>query len=394
MARLLSTVSTRNRHVTWAFPEASAGIGPRRLYWPPLPDLLMSQAYFSSGLSRPRRDALRAGARLLAAGAGLATGCVGAAQAAPDPAVAHAALSGNDLLQAVQVADGVHVLPGAVAQPDAGNAGRVGNLGFVVGRTGVAVIDTGSSRARAGELLAAIREVTDLPLRAVLLTHPAQEFLFGAGLFIDQGVPVLAHPATPGLMARRCQHCLDTLTHELGAARMAGTRLALPAPMSLPAAPLDLGGRRLQILIGPPGTVPGNLMVHDDATGVRFAGALLSIGRIPGLQDTRPADWQQALEALTAPDVEAVVPAYGPVAWRAPRAGQTSLVAASAALGGYFTDLEAQARGLYAAATPLAELADRAALPRYRDWNGYPATHLHNIFYRYLQLEAEDLSSH
>jgi glyoxylase-like metal-dependent hydrolase (beta-lactamase superfamily II) len=150
----------------------------------------------------------------------------------------------------------------------------------------------------------------------------------------------------------------------------------------------------LHILVGPAGTVPGNLMVHDEATGVLFAGALLSVGRIPGVQDTRPADWQQALEALAAPDVDAVVPAYGPVAWPVPRPGQTGLGPARAALAGYFTDLEAQARALYAAATPLAELADRAALPRYRDWNGYPATHLHNIFYRYLQLEAEDLSSH
>jgi glyoxylase-like metal-dependent hydrolase (beta-lactamase superfamily II) len=297
------------------------------------------------------------------------------------------------LLAAVPVADGVHVFPGGSGPPDRENAGRVGNLGFVVGRRGVAVIDTGSSVARAQELLDAIRRVTDRPVQVALITHPAQEFLFGAGLFADLGVPVLSHPATPRLMAQRCEHCLETLTGDLGAARMAGTRLSLPTPLALPPRAIDLGGRKLLIEPGPEGSVPGNLTILDDATGVLFTGALLSVRRVPGVQDTRPDDWIRALARLNDAAVRVAVPAYGAVAWRQPTGSQLEIAAAVTQLCGYLRDLEAQVRTLYAAAIPLAELGRHAELDRYRDWNGYPANHLHNIFYRYLQLEAEDLSS-
>ncbi|MDE3012125.1 MAG: MBL fold metallo-hydrolase [Pseudomonadota bacterium] len=332
-----------------------------------------------------RRHALGTLAR--AAALGVVPGWCRAVQAAPD---ASAALRDD---RAIEIAPGVHVLAGANAAPDAHNAGRVGNLGFVVGTTGVALIDTGSSRARAGELLAAVRRVTELPLKCVVITHPAQEFLFGAGLFLDQGVPVRAHPQTPVLMRQRCQHCLDTLEQDLGRERMAGTRLALPEALALPPPAIDLGGRRLLVTAGPAGTVPGNLTVLDESSGVLFTGALLSIARIPGVQDTRPADWQAALQVLEQATVRLAVPAYGPVAARQPAPGQVDLDAARQALAGYFGALEAQARRLYAQAVPLDALERQALLPDYRNWNGYPATHVHNIFYRYLQLEAEDLAS-
>lgn len=339
------------------------------------------------GATRARRHVLLA--LLDAAALALAPAAAGADVPTGSPLRPSAPLAGLQRLAA-----GVYVMAGANAAPARANGGAVGNLGFVVGSEAIAVIDTGSSRARALELLAAIRTVSQLPLRVVLITHPAQEFLFGAGLFIDLGVPVRADPLTPKLMAARCQHCLDTLNQDLGQERMAGTRLALPEPLALPAAAIDLGGRRLQLEPGPKGTVPGNLTVLDETSGVLFTGALLSVDRIPGVQDARPADWRQALRRLDDPAVRMAVPAYGAVAARQPGPGQVGLAAASAALAGYFEALEAQAQTLYARATPLAELADQALLPAYADWNGYPATHVHNIFYRYLQLEAEDLASH
>lgn len=312
------------------------------------------------------------------------------------PAAAATAVGGPAVrpLEAVELAPGAFVLPGFNAVPDAANLGRVGNLGFVVGRDAIAIVDTGSSHARAAEQLAAIRRVSRLPIRCAVITHPAQEFLFGTGFYTEHGIPVLAHPLTPRFMSQRCEHCLATLDHDVGPRRMAGTRLVLPRALDLPPAPVDLGGRELQLSAGPAGTVPGNLMVMDGRSGVLFTGALLSVRRIPGLQDTSPQAWTAALAALDDPAVRIAVPAWGPVAARQPPAGQATIDQAKAELSGYFAALEAQARQLYDQQVPLAELGEHAALPRFQGWNGYPATHVHNIFYRYLQLEAEDLASH
>ena len=168
-------------------------------------------------------------------------------------------------LQAQRLADGVYVLPGDTAAPDRHNQGRVGNLGFLIGRDGVVVIDTGSSRARALELMTAIRQVTHKHPKVVLISHPAQEFLFGNAAFIDRGAKVYAQAQTPRLMAERCDHCLETLRGDLGAARMAGTRLILPEPLDFVPGPVVLAGRRLTVTEGPPGAVPGNLLIRDDA---------------------------------------------------------------------------------------------------------------------------------
>ena len=291
------------------------------------------------------------------------------------------------------LAAGVYAFPGANEPPDAANQGRVGNLGFLIGSDGVVVIDTGSSRARGEELIAAIRSVTALPIRVVLVSHPAQEFLFGAAAFAEEGIPILAAAETPQLIVQRCEHCLDTLTQDLGAARMAGTRLIAPQVLDLSRPQLTLAGRELEISAGPAGTVPGNLLIRDRASGVVFAGALLSVKRVPAVQDTHPLAWGAALSILDDPRVSAVVPAYGPVAWRQIEAGRCDLHTAVTAMRSYLQDLEAQTRELYGAGVPLAELGAQADLPAYRDWNSYQANHLHNIFYRYLQLEAEDLAS-
>src|SRR6476646_6040824 len=88
-------------------------------------------------------------------------GCVAlAARAAEPPAAAP-----------IELAAGVYMLPGSDGEPDATNLGRVGNAGFVVGRSGVLAIDAGTSYLHGKALLAAIRSVTEQPVRLVLITH-------------------------------------------------------------------------------------------------------------------------------------------------------------------------------------------------------------------------------
>ena len=77
----------------------------------------------------------------------------------------------------------------AVAVPGSG-AGS--NAGFVIGDDGVVVIDTFQSAAAAAQLLAAIRERTQLPIRFVVNTHYHLDHVTGNGVFHDAGAQIVA----------------------------------------------------------------------------------------------------------------------------------------------------------------------------------------------------------
>ena len=126
------------------------------------------------------------------------------------------------------MADGVWVLPGAEGDIGPANRGRIGNAGFIVGPTGVLMIDSGVSLRHGLALRVAVARVTSLPIRALVLTHVRQEFLFGALAFQREGVPVLMHRQAAGLMAVRCERCLRNLKESLGEDEMAGTALVKP----------------------------------------------------------------------------------------------------------------------------------------------------------------------
>lgn len=283
------------------------------------------------------------------------------------------------LADAVRVAPGVHVLPGTPGDPQLANLGRTGNCGFIVGATGVVVVDTGVSRAHGEALLAEIRRVTSLPVVLVINTHAVQEFLFGNAAF--EPAPALAHPATVELMQSRCSHCLDNLRQQLGEAVMEGTRLVLPERTVSATTTLHTGGRRVRVIHLGWAATPGDLLVLDETTGTLFTGSVASQDQIPLLRDGRLADWITALDAVAALAAQQIVPGHGPV----PAPGAVS------ATRDYLLQLDREVRRLYNGGASLLDTLERAELPAFAHWAGYATVHRKNVQQLYLALELEDL---
>lgn len=296
-------------------------------------------------------------------------------------ALAWPAVAAADPPAVTTVAEGVHAFVGADGDIDPANRGRIGNSGFLVGDDGIVVIDTGVSDRHGRDLLAAIRRVSALPIRLVILTHAVQEFLYGTTAFVDAGAEVLAHAESAKLMHARCAHCLENLRLILGEDEMAGTRLVFPTRLVEATTELRVAGRDLRLIHPGWAATPGDLMVLDRATGVLFAGTVVVNGRIPELRDGRLGPWLEALDALGAEPVSRIVPGYGPPI--AP--------VAAARTGEYLRGLDAVVRDLYAANVGLMDAVDRAVLPAFEGWSGYATVHRKNALTRYLQLETEDL---
>jgi len=292
------------------------------------------------------------------------------------------AVHGQDTLQPQKVAPGVYAFIGEAGDISVANRGFVGNSGFIVGRSGVVVIDTGSSYRHGRRMLEAIARTTDKPVQLVILTHAVQEFLFGSAAFDEIGIPILAHRETAKLMQARCDHCLARLKAVLGA-ELEGTRLVLPRRLIDATTDLDTGGRRFQLIHLGWTSTPGDLAVFDAESRVLFAGGMVSTDSIPDIRDCDFEGWQRGLRQLAQLHPAHVVPGHGPVS----DAGAITQTAA------YLDALDSVVKALYAQSSSLMESVERATLPAYRNWAMYGSTHRQNALHRYLQLELQELGA-
>lgn len=284
-------------------------------------------------------------------------------------------------LEPVQVAPDVYAFLGNNAEASVDIRGQIANSGFIVGRSGVVVVDTGGSYAHGKAMLGAIAALTSKPVSLVIITHAVQDFVFGAAAFGDQGIPILAHRKTDELMSARCEHCLANLRKMLGDEIMRDTRLILPSQLVDHSTRIEAGGRSIELLHFGRASTPGDLAVFDPHSGVLFAGGIVMGSRIPELRDGEFTGWLAALASLSALNPARVVSAYGPVLSRQDM-GKTA---------DYLRDLDDKIRNLYAAGTGLMETIEEAAIERYATWSQYPDVHRRNALHRYLQLEIEDL---
>jgi len=283
--------------------------------------------------------------------------------------------------QITPVAAGVYASIADLGDVTPANRGEVGNLGFVVGDTGVLAIDAGVSYRHGEAFMKSIAATTPLPVVLVVLTDPIQEFHFGAAPFQDRGVPILAHREAAALIAQRCATCLQRLRVTLGEAEMARSRVVVPDRLIDETTSLKVGGRELELLYFGRTAAPGNLAVLDRRSGVLFAGGLVSVDRIPRLRDGDLDAWIGALERLDAVGATVIVPGHGPVC--TPAQARRTL--------DYLLALRSTVETLYRRGVGLGEARKSAELAEFRDWSLYATLHPENVQELYLRLERADL---
>jgi quinoprotein relay system zinc metallohydrolase 2 len=230
---------------------------------------------------------------------------------------------------AVEVAPGDFVLPGVIALSNQQNAGQISNSGFIVGRAGVAVVDTGGSMTVGKRLLAAVRAKTDLPVLYVIFTHGHPDHTLGAAAFLanSPGVssPVfVGHRALPEVLATHGDDYLRATRQLVGDENFAGTRVVAPTLLVDGETELDLGGRKLKLEAWPSGHTNADLTVTDQASGAIYLGDLLFSGHIPAL-DGKLTGWLANLATLRARPARVVVPGHGPAAMAWPDAADAEL---------------------------------------------------------------------
>ncbi|HEV2979205.1 MAG TPA: MBL fold metallo-hydrolase, partial [Casimicrobiaceae bacterium] len=164
--------------------------------------------------------------------------------------------------QVANPAPGVYVHYGAQAEMTAANAGDIANLGFVVGTTCVAVIDTGGTYAVGRALRAVIRRITSLPVCYVINTHVHPDHVFGNQAFVEDRPEFVGHARLAEALRRRGPNYLRALLRDVGDAAQ-GSTIVLPTMAVADVQWLDLGGRSLKLRAWPTAHTDTDLTVFD-----------------------------------------------------------------------------------------------------------------------------------
>ncbi|MGH2455273.1 MAG: MBL fold metallo-hydrolase [Candidatus Limnocylindria bacterium] len=191
-------------------------------------------------------------------------------------------------------------------------------IGVVLGRAGVALIDTRTTHAQADELRRELRALTPLPLAAVINTHHHYDHTFGNARFLP--APVWGHHrcaealrAGGEAMRRRVMADLPDLAEEL-----AEVVVTPPDRTFGESASLELGDRRLELRHLGRGHTDNDIVVQVPDAGVVFAGDLLENDAPPSFGDAFPVAWAETVGSQLLPLVGdgKVVPGHGRPAGR------------------------------------------------------------------------------
>ena len=311
--------------------------------------------------------------------------CIAAAETAigalPEGDVAQewpcVAKGADPAFRVTEVAPGVFVHQGQHQEANPQNKGDLANIGFVVGDSAVAVIDTGGSKLIGEALLASIKARTDLPIRYAVLTHNHPDHIFGTSVFEAEGAAVLGHPALAGEISVRQETYLEANARLIGPS-FDGT---VP-PMNIQPAPesIDLGGRVLRITQHQAAHTASDLTVFDEQTATWFLGDLLFLDHLPAV-DASIKGWMAEMKTLQEQEAARVVPGHGPVAVPWPEG--------ASAMNAYFGGLVATIRQQLDDGLSMIDSVEHAedVAAHKHDWLLYPAFHPRNVTTVYQELE-------
>jgi glyoxylase-like metal-dependent hydrolase (beta-lactamase superfamily II) len=330
------------------------------------------------------------------------TSCLGAAlwaaRAFPVPAMA-AGVAGDGRVSAQPLADkgfasvrkigdGVYATISDLSK----GLETVSNGGFIVGTEAALLVEGFRTPAGASFQLAALRQVSAVPVRAALDTHYHFDHTLGNNFYGAQGIAIWAHEKTAPLMfnnyglgqggdrtekiaavEKRIRDATNDAEREHAKSDLNALKLVFESidttVISLPNRPLEPSGLPVTVDLGGiqavieshPGHTPGDLVVRVPQRNVVFTGDLLFNGMYPATFDANLGGWRKTLRTFSGFDKETLfVPGHGSLC------GPEGI----ATLRSVFDDLAEQAGRMYKAGIPVEEAQQRYAVPE--RFKGFP----------------------
>jgi glyoxylase-like metal-dependent hydrolase (beta-lactamase superfamily II) len=187
------------------------------------------------------------------------------------------------------------------------------NSGIVIGDDAVMVIDTQATPAMAQDVIRRIREVTDKPIKYVVLSHYHAVRVLGAAAY--QPEHIIASQDTRDLIVERGE---QDKASEIGRfPRLFRNVESVPPGMTWPTMTFSgrmtlwLGKLEVQLIQLGRGHTKGDTVVWLPLDKVLFSGDLVEFDATPYAGDAYFQDWPKTLDNIAALKPQALVPGRG-----------------------------------------------------------------------------------
>mgnify|MGYP001202991141 CR=1 FL=1 len=285
--------------------------------------------------------------------------------------------------QSTEIANNVFVIPSLNSGFNREKHDGSANAGFIIGPSGVIVINTGGSYKIGKAIIDKIKQQTSTPVVMVLLTHVDQNFVFGAGAFSEMGNYIGAHDSTIKTIKERCSTCLSRLRSQ-HTELMENTSLIIPSVKLSETSSLVLGGTELVLIRYGADEKSVGLMVYHPITETLFAGGNLSSKKIPDIEDRNIDEWLESIKKIKTLPLRKVVPDYGAVIVDFKKFDTEE----------YLKTLKNQVQEMYYQSKSLFETIDAVSLTPFANWASYDSNHQKNVQATYLEVELDDFESY
>lgn len=218
----------------------------------------------------------------------------------------------------------VYYIVGESGVPDSVNEGHTSNAGFVVTEEGVVVFDALGTPALGYRLLQRIREVTDQPVRMVVVSHYHADHIYGLQAFREHAgaPPVLAQRRTLDYVGGSTVSQGEDAERRLAQRREAlfpwvdeHTYIVAPDRVFDQETSFELGGVHFEVKHLGPAHAPGDAILLVREYGVLFSGDVIYGGRVPFLDspDTDTEHWLEGLDYIAGlkGQLRYIIPGHG-----------------------------------------------------------------------------------
>jgi glyoxylase-like metal-dependent hydrolase (beta-lactamase superfamily II) len=214
----------------------------------------------------------------------------------------------------------VYYVVGRPGIPGTRNYGFTSNAGFVVTKDGVVVFDALGTPSLGWALLQKIREVTDKPVRYMVVSHYHADHIYGLQAFRDHTSAVIIaqehasdYSENEETADERASQRLDQRRSALAPWVDEKTRVIPPDIRFKERVFIDLGGYNFTLLYSGPAHSSSDIMMMVEPGGILFAGDIVQNGRVPFMNsdDVDTRQWLKSLEDVQALKPKFIIPGHG-----------------------------------------------------------------------------------